>query len=61
MEVIPGLSSITTKTVSRDYKTSAKVRAELFKLWKLAMGHYMPALSEAAVVQKKILANPFSK
>jgi hypothetical protein len=55
------LSSITTKTVSRDYKTSAKVRTELFKLWKLAMHHFMPALSESSIVHKKKLSNPFAK
>jgi hypothetical protein len=48
-EVIPGLSSVCTKTISRDYKTSAKVRAALFKLWQLALSHYMPPLITSTV------------
>ena len=62
--MIPGLSSVCTKTISRDYKTSAKVRASLFKLWELALSHYMPPLIASSVTEmtaKNSLSTVFKK
>ncbi len=40
-QFIPALSSVCTKTLSHDYKSTAKVRQSLIRLWSLALNKHV--------------------